>query len=103
MWPVQEFYDGSNELSVDETLMGDEFERHGRKDLADIVRHGRKYQRLVDFLGGAESSKEFFPGLINGFKDAFGDDIPGRTFEEWKEMVVKEHGVDVRFHPDSLP
>ena len=55
MWPVGDFYDGSNELAADEIRMAAIFRERGREDLADYVVKGRKIQRFF-FALGVESS-----------------------------------------------
>lgn len=52
MWPVGDFYDGSNALSEDEVRFAAAFGRRGRGDLAELVRRGRRWQRFLFFLGG---------------------------------------------------
>ncbi|CAI7595683.1 unnamed protein product [Penicillium glandicola] len=40
MWPVAEFYSGSNELSADELRLAAIFREKGREDLANCVIEG---------------------------------------------------------------
>ncbi len=44
MWPVSEFYNGSNELAADELRLAALFREKGREDLASCVMEGRKIQ-----------------------------------------------------------
>jgi hypothetical protein len=41
MWPVGEFYDGSNELAADNLRMAAIFCKRGYEDLADYMVKGR--------------------------------------------------------------
>jgi hypothetical protein len=41
MWPVGEFYDGSNELDADKLRMAAIFCKRGYEDLADYMVKGR--------------------------------------------------------------
>ncbi|KAK3383606.1 hypothetical protein B0T24DRAFT_715471 [Lasiosphaeria ovina] len=52
VWPVGDFYDGSNALAEDEVRFADIFEQRGRGDLGKMVRGGRPWQRYLFFLGG---------------------------------------------------
>lgn len=45
MWPVENFYDGKNDLSQDELRFAQIFKQHGRHDIADIVLGCRPWQR----------------------------------------------------------
>ncbi|KAI1090546.1 hypothetical protein F5B19DRAFT_504012 [Rostrohypoxylon terebratum] len=53
MWPVAEFYDGSNELADDELRFASIFRERGRSDLASYVTKSRKVQRFFFALGAA--------------------------------------------------
>jgi hypothetical protein len=37
MWPVQEYYDGSNDLSREEREFAQMFQRRGREDMAKMI------------------------------------------------------------------
>ncbi|CAN8105502.1 unnamed protein product [Discula destructiva] len=46
MWPVGDFYSGSNELAADELRLASIFLEKERDDLASYVKDGRRFQRL---------------------------------------------------------
>lgn len=56
MWPVGDFFDGSNALAEDEERFAAIFERRGRADMAKLIRGGRKWQRYLFFMGGRDPS-----------------------------------------------
>lgn len=55
MWPLAQFYNGSNDLDADELRLEAIFRERGREDLANCVIDGRKAQRYF-FVLGPESS-----------------------------------------------
>ena len=93
MWPLLEFYDGSNELTTDELRLAAIFQEKGREDLANCVMNGRKVQRF--FFGlGPESSfvdtqtlSNLFMGLQKAFSCYEGGLESWRTkaLEKWKD------------------
>ncbi|KAG6222048.1 hypothetical protein E4U34_001612 [Claviceps purpurea] len=95
MWPVDAFYDGSNELAEEELLLARVFRERGRKDLASCVLHGRKVQRLLFALhsGVAQLDKKTFASLFVGLKRAFdGHDFKTDAQgveDEWKVWKAK--------------
>lgn len=85
LWPVGEFYDGSNELSKDELLFAQIYKEKGRKDLAEIVLNGRKLQRYLFFNGGGMPAElEEFDYLHLGLLNAFGEADDPAKFSKWK-------------------
>ncbi|KAK3185503.1 hypothetical protein K4F52_005814 [Lecanicillium sp. MT-2017a] len=72
MWPVADFYDGSNELAHEELLLASVFREKGRDDLAGYVLNGQRVQRLLFALGpsGAAEDKKTFARLFMGMKRA---------------------------------
>ena len=95
MWPVSEFYDGSNELSLEETEFAALFADRGRQDLADLVRNGRRFQRFTFFLAGASKEQEDFKALFYGLRAAFKQkgDIPC-THREWRLRALQRYASD---------
>ena len=82
MWPVDEFYNGSNQLSAEETEFAHMFQRRGREDVAQLILEGRKYQRFLFFLGATVSSqREEFEALFQGLRRA----VDGQTVESYTE------------------
>lgn len=72
MWPVGDFYDGSNSLAADEQRFTAIFEERGRTDIGNIVRQSRRWQRYLFFLGGGiprdlAELKSLFDGLRKSF------------------------------------
>ncbi|KAK8865629.1 hypothetical protein IAR55_000774 [Kwoniella newhampshirensis] len=89
---------GDNALTPEEQLLIDIHEAKGRPDLADCVRNGRVYQRLLDNM---RDDDLFGPDLhrINALRDAFLGDKAGKPFgtiEEWKEYNMSKYGDDPR-------
>lgn len=81
MWPVAEFYDGSNELSNDELRFASIFRERGRDDLAGYITEGRKVQRFFFALGpaaGCQKDNQTFDNLFRGLIRAFLSEIGGR-------------------------
>jgi len=94
MWPVGEFYDGSNELAKDELRLADIYRERGREDLAKCVIEGRKFQRLFFALGpdGAFWDRKAFVDLFMGLKRTFGFGDVG--WEEWKGKALEKWESD---------
>jgi hypothetical protein len=97
MWPVREFYRGSNVLGDEEQRFAAVFDGLGRGDMGDIVRRGRRWQRYLFFLGGGipRDMEEFEP-LFQGLRESFGSggDVQGATgilgYKDWKREVTEE-------------
>ncbi|KAK3313113.1 hypothetical protein B0H66DRAFT_644225 [Apodospora peruviana] len=93
MWPVGPFYEGSNELSDDETRFAAMFRERKRDDLADCVLHGRKAQRFHFAIGpaiGAGVNRADFESLFAGLASEFGlADYKG--WEDWKAKALVEY------------
>ncbi|KAJ2985829.1 hypothetical protein NUW58_g5330 [Xylaria curta] len=95
MWPVAEFYDGSNELNNDELRFASIFKERGRDDLANHVTEGRKAQRFFFALGAAsdcQSDYQTFVNLFMGLKRAFDSDE--EDWEEWKTKALEKWKSD---------
>ncbi|KAJ6789214.1 hypothetical protein PWT90_10435 [Aphanocladium album] len=102
MWPVGEFYDGSNALADDEVMLATAFREKERDDLAQHVLNGRKVQRLLFALGPVGAShqdKRTFASLFMGLKRAFdgnaavNKEVLGAEeaeWEAWKAHVLEE-------------
>jgi hypothetical protein len=96
MWPVADFYKGSNELSTDELRLASIFEQRDRKDLAECVIHGRKIQRFL-FALGPESSfldEKTFVDLFMALKRSF--DPTDESWEQWRESALSKWQGDSR-------
>ena len=90
MWPVGEFYRGSNELAAEELRLADILRERGRPDLANCVMEGRKVQRF-HFATGPEceaADRETLADLFLGLKQAFGDNEEG--WELWKSSALEK-------------
>ena len=72
LWPVGKFCDGGNSLAEDEVRFATIFEQRGRKDLGEMVRGGRRWQRYAFFLGGGipKDMAQFKP-LFQGLRKSF--------------------------------
>ncbi|KAJ5770232.1 uncharacterized protein N7511_002283 [Penicillium nucicola] len=88
MWPVGAFYDGFNELAVDELRLADIFRERGRKDLADYVIKCRKLQRFFFALGveGSFLDADTLPPLFTGLRRAF--EFEDEGWEAWKSKAL---------------
>ena len=90
MWPVGDFYDGRNNLSVEEEEFAAILEKRGRPDMSDMVRRGRKIQRFIFVNGGSVAAdRADFEALFQGLRAAMADtegDI--NTFADWKEKAL---------------
>lgn len=97
MWPVAKFYDGYNDLSMDEIYFASIFASRGRTDLSEMVMQGRRWQRFLFFLGGGISDdKTEFEALFQGLRSTFvslgGPEVC--PYKEWKEMTLKTYSKD---------
>lgn len=88
MWPVERFYDGSNDLSAEETEFAQIFRDLGRADMAQMVAGGRKYQRFLFYLGALGSTdQDEFEALFQGLRASVqGPDI--NSYGEWKKAMM---------------
>lgn len=95
LWPVGDFYAGSNGLSPEEMELAAIFEGRGRHDMAHLVRNGRKMQRYLFFIGGVSQSQEEFEAMFQGLRAAWaGDkDQPG-PYQTWKDEALKKYAGD---------
>jgi hypothetical protein len=90
MWPVADFYDGSNRLSAEEIEFAAMFRQRGRDDMAQSVLKGRKSQRFSFFLGSRVSvDRKEFEALFQGLREAF--DGP-----KYRALCGLEKGYDRR-------
>ncbi|KAF1344233.1 hypothetical protein BDV97DRAFT_403173 [Delphinella strobiligena] len=94
MWPVGEYYDGSNQLSPEELAFAQMFQRRGCEDMARFILHGRKYQRFLFFLGSRVSiEREEFEALFQGLrKTVEGENI--ELYSEWRRAAMLEESHD---------
>ncbi|KAK1248315.1 hypothetical protein MKX08_006535 [Trichoderma sp. CBMAI-0020] len=91
--PVQEFYNGNNNLGDDEVFFARLFEEKGRQDLADCVWKGRLQHRFEFCCGYDLEDWEGFLGLFKGLRDAAGLD-GGLEWEEWKAVALQRYKND---------
>lgn len=90
MWPVSEFYDGSNELTAEELRLAAIFREKGHGDLADCVINGRKAQRFFFALGpeGSFLDVQALQHLFAGLQRAF--NLEDEEFETWKSKALNK-------------
>jgi hypothetical protein len=90
LWPVAEFYNGSNELSAEELRLAAILREKGREDLADCVTKGRKVQRFFYALGpeGSFLDMETLPLLFAGLRRAF--NLEDEEWETWKSKALNK-------------
>ena len=96
LWPVGDFYAGSNRLSPEEMELAAIFERRRRHDMACLVRNGRKMQRYLFFYGGGIShGREEFEAMFQGLRAAWaGDENEPGPYQTWKEEALKKYAGD---------
>jgi len=97
MWPVRKFYQGSNELTEEEQRFAAIFDKRGRKDLNNIVRQGRRWQRYLFFLGGGiPRDVNEFEHLFQGLRESFANRSDGKAvtdilgYQDWKRDAIEE-------------
>lgn len=90
MWPVGDFYSGSNKLAADELRLACILQERGREDLANFVKDGRRFQRFFFALGpdSAFLERKAFINLCSGLKRAL-DPKDERGWQEWREQALK--------------
>ena len=96
LWPVGDFFDGSNRLSSEELELAAIFERRQRNDMARLIRNGRKMQRyLFPIGGGFPQEQDEFEAMFHGLRAAWAEDgsqlVPYQT---WKDKALKRYGGD---------
>ena len=94
MWPVGEYYDGSNQLSHEEVEFAHMFQRRGREDMAQMIMQSRKWQRFLFFLGSLVSpQREEFEALFQGLRKAFdGEDVV--SYSDWRSAAISQASKD---------
>jgi aminoglycoside phosphotransferase (APT) family kinase protein len=99
MWPVQKYYDGSNDLSQEEYEFAQMFRRRGREDMAQMILQGRAWQRFLFFLGTADIPPyDVFSNLFQGLRRSFEGENIG-SYLEWRH-----HASDTNeaLHPPRM-
>ena len=96
LWPVADFYAGSNRLGSEELELAVMFERRRRADTASLIRNGRKMQRYLFFLGGGTSrDREEFEAMFQGLRSAWAEDgAPPGPCQTWKDEALKRYVGD---------
>ena len=95
LWPVGDFYAGSNCLSSEEMEFADMFERRGRADMACLIRTGRKMQKYMFFLGGTSPEREEFEAMFQGLRSAWAEDGSQlESYQTWKHGALKKYAGD---------
>ena len=95
LWPVGDFYSGSNGLSPEEVELAVLFERRGRNDMAYLVRNGRKMQRYLFFNGGTSREQDEFEDLFQGLRAAWAEDkYQPDDYQSWKDEALKQYEGD---------
>ena len=98
LWPVGDFYDGSNRLSSEEIELAVIFERRGRADMASLIRTGRKMQRYLFFVGGGTPhDREEFEAMFQGLRSAWAEDGSQLdSYQTWKDEALKKYAGDAQ-------
>lgn len=92
MWPVGNFYDGSNSLAEDEHRFATIFEQRGRADIGELVRQGRQWQRYLFFLGGGIPREiTELKSLFNGLRKSLvseDNEVSVVSYETWRQTAL---------------
>ena len=97
LWPVGDFYDGSNCLSPEEMRFAVMFERRGRADMASLVRNGRKMQRYLFFLAGTSPERQEFEAMFQGLRSAWAEEGSQlESYQTWKDAALKKYAGDAQ-------
>ena len=98
LWPVADFYAGSNRLSSEEMELAVMFERRGRADMASLIRTGRKMQRYLFFVGGGIShEREEFEAMFQGLRSAWAEDGSQLDrYQTWKDEALETYAEDAQ-------
>ncbi|KAH0290287.1 hypothetical protein M436DRAFT_74137 [Aureobasidium namibiae CBS 147.97] len=95
MWPVLEYYDGSNELSQEEREFAQIFNTRGRQDMAQMILQGRKWQRFLFFLGPTGTHHcEDFGNLFQGLRRTFEGETIG-SYSQWIRLSSEANAVSL--------
>jgi len=102
MWPVSEYYAGSNESSPEEREFAQMFESRGRQDMARMILQGRKWQRFLFFLGSTGVHHcEDFGNLFQGLRRTFEGESIG-SYSEWIRLAAEANAVSLEALRNSL-
>jgi len=100
MYMNDNYYTGSNNLTLEELLLCEVYEEMGRSDLADCVKKGRIYHRLIEATDAWDptslNDKQML-AILNGATDAFLGDQAGelpKTMDEWVKQAMLEFKDD---------
>lgn len=90
VWPVADFYSGSNKLAADELRLASILQQRGREDLASCVKDRRRFQRFFFALGPSNAflERNAFIDLCDGLKRAL-DPKDERGWKEWREKALE--------------
>ncbi|RPA77869.1 hypothetical protein BJ508DRAFT_309718 [Ascobolus immersus RN42] len=94
MWPA-DYAQGNNVMTNDECYFATCFENMGRQDLSNIVRNGRRYQRIFNdfFLHHWPTNPADMRSSFNALRRDF-DSNDTEGFDQWKEKMLVEHWGD---------
>ena len=91
MVDVQKLYGGCPAIGTDEELFAREFERVDRRDIANIVRNGRKH-RCVEFsLYTDTHNRDDFEGLFAGAWRVIEDEEKEFSWDTWKTAAQLQY------------
>jgi hypothetical protein len=102
MYMNDDYYTGNNDLTLEELLLCEVYEEMGRSDLAECVKKGRIYHRLIEATDAWDptslTDKQML-AILNGVTDAFLGDQAGelpKTMDDW----VKQAKLEFKDDPD---
>lgn len=89
------FLAGDNSLTPDEQLLIKAYEERDRFDLADCVRGGKKYQRLLQVVAENEApSYATVLALRHAFSDGGSQGMEKESEDDWKSRMLRVHEAD---------
>jgi aminoglycoside phosphotransferase (APT) family kinase protein len=101
MWPVSEYYAGSNELSPEECEFARMFQHCGREDMAQMILQGRAWQRFLFFLGSAKPPPyDDFSNLFQGLRRSFKGENIG-SYSEWRTIASDANAASLMAFQDK--
>ena len=98
LWDTELYFGGSNDLSIGEKELYDNYIKLGRQDLADCVREGKVYQRLW-WLTFSEIRELLDYRQIRALGEAFGMAM-AESKKEFLAMQKARYGHELRPLPN---
>jgi hypothetical protein len=91
MVDVENLYGGYPTISTDEETFAQEFESVDRPDIANIIRHGRRYRSVDYALYTDTHDREDFEGLFAGAWRVIEGEEREFSWDSWKKVAQKQY------------